>query len=230
MIHDEHPHEGVLSRELRDAVSDFTVHERPALEAIVARGRVYRRRQRGGLASIAVAAAAGALALALTGFHTASPRSTTSTKSTGGKPGTIRTASFTLVSYANGKAKLTLNNRQVFNPSALRRALAHDGIPALVKTDVYCVSNPAAPDPNEIGVLSMPRGFGRPGLPLRKATGSPNPSLGRLINHTIAVIDPAKLPVGTEIAFDYAPGEHLLAVDLVYVRSHTCRSGQPPVG
>ena len=47
-------------------------------------------------------------------------------------PHTLRTSAFTLVSYANGKAKLTLTNSEVFDPPVLRRALAHDGIPALV--------------------------------------------------------------------------------------------------
>jgi hypothetical protein len=151
------------------------------------------------------------------------------------KPRTIRSAAFTLVSYANGTAKLTLTNSQLFDPTALQRALATEGIPARVKSDVYCSSDPAPPDPNSLGVLST-----RP--PLKSAAGlppsaarpklykphTPRPSLGRLINRTVTVINRTKMPSGTELAFDYAPGAHLLSVNLVYTSSHTCRSGQPP--
>lgn len=217
--------------ELRDALTHLDVPERPPLAAIVERGRKQRRRQRGRLASVGIAAiaAGGVLALGLTGIHNAAPRSKQS------NPRTLRTTAFTLVSYANGKVKLTLTNSQVFDPPVLRRALAHDGIPALVRRDVYCYSTPAPPDPNGIGVLSirprskMPVGFA-PAKALLKLYGqhTPRPDLKALINHTVTVIDPAKMPAGTELAFDFAPGEHLLAVDLVYTKSHVCRSGQAP--
>jgi hypothetical protein len=234
MIHDEHPNDGILIRELRDALSDLPVRERPPLEAIINRGRLHRRRQRGGLASLSiVAVAAGAaLLLGLTGAHSAAPSTTTSTQRGGTTPGTIKTAAFTLVSYTNGTVKLILTNAQLFDPVALRRALARDGIPALVESDVYCSSAPAPPDPNSVGVLSTrPRlpGLG-PSKHLLKPhmATTPHPSLGRLINHTVTVIDRAKMPSGTELAFDYAPAEHLLSVNLVYTNSHSCRSGQPP--
>jgi hypothetical protein len=125
----------------------------------------------------------------------------------------------------------------VFDPRKLRQALAKDGIPALVKRDVYCYSEPAPRDPNSLGVLSIrphllsPSGFA-PAKALLKLyrRQTPRPDLKALINHTVTVIDPAKMPTGTELAFDYAPGEHLLAVDLVYTKSHTCRSGEAPAG
>lgn len=234
MTHDEYSDDGILVEELRGALSDLTVRERPALEAIVDRGRRQRRRRRGRLASVGLAAvvAGGVLALGLAGVHNGAPISTTSKQN---NRGTIRTAAFTLVSYANGKAKLTLTDSQVFDPPVLRRALAQDGIPALVRRDVYCYSTPAPPDPSEIGVLSVrprlntPVGLA-PAKALLKLYGPhrPHPDLKALINHTVTVIDPAKMPAGTELAFDYAPGEHLLAVDLVYTNSHVCRSGRPP--
>jgi hypothetical protein len=76
MIHDQHPNDGVLIRELREALSDLPVRERPPLEAIVDRGRMHRRRQRRGLASLSiVAVAAGvALVLGLTGAHSGASR------------------------------------------------------------------------------------------------------------------------------------------------------------
>ena len=220
--------------ELRDSLTRLDVPERPPLAAIVERGRKQRRRQRGRLASVGVAAIAvgGVLALGLTGIRNAPPGGTTSKLSS---PPTLRTKAFTLVSYSDGKVKLTLTNSQVFNPPVLRRALAHDGIPALVKSDVYCYSTPAPPDPNGIGVLSTrprlkkPLGLA-PAKPLLKLyrQHTPPPDLKALINHTVTVINPAKMPAGTELAFSYAPGEHLLAVNLVYTNSHVCRSGQAP--
>jgi hypothetical protein len=220
--------------ELRDSLSHLDVPERPALAAIVERGRKQRRRQRRRLAGVGVAAVAagGVLALGLSGLHNAAPRSTIGKHS---NPHTLRTSAFTLVSYANGKAKLTLTNSQVFDPPVLRRALAHDGIPALVRKDAYCYSTPAPPDPNGIGVLSIrprsktPAGFApAKGLLKLYRHHRPPPDLQALIDHTVTVINPAKMPAGTELAFAYAPGEHLLAVDLVYTNSHVCRRGQPP--
>lgn len=220
--------------ELRDSLTHLDVPERPPLPVIVERGRKRQRRERGRLASVGIAAiaAGGVLALGLTGLHTAAPTSTTSQPR---NPRTLRTTAFTLVSYANGKVKLTLTNSQVFDPPVLRRALAHDGIPALVGRDVYCYSTPSPPDPSGIGVLSTrprlksPVGFA-PAKALLKLYGqhAPRPDLKALINHTVTVINPAKMPAGTELAFSYAPGEHVLAVDLVYTKSHVCRSGQPP--
>jgi hypothetical protein len=234
MTRDEYSEDGILVQELRDALSGLGVRERPALEGIVDRGRRQRRRRRGRLASVGLAAlaAGGVLAFGLAGVHNGAPISTTSKQN---NRDTIRTAAFTLVSYADGKAKLTLTNSQVFDPPVLRRALAHAGIRALVRRDVYCYSTPAPPDPNGIGVLSVrphlpaPKGFA-PARPLLKRyrPQEPHPDLKALINHTVTVIDPAKMPAGTELAFDYAPGEHLLAVDLVYTNSHVCRSGRPP--
>jgi hypothetical protein len=234
MTHDRYCDDAIVVEELRDALSGLTVRERPSLAEIVDRGRRQQRRRRGRLAGVGLAAVAagGVLAFGLAGVHNGAPISTTS------KPnsrGTVRTAAFTLVSYADGKAKLTLTNSQVFDPPALRRALARDGIAALVRRDVYCYSTPAPPDPNALGVLSIrphlltPNGFA-PAKALLKMfrPHEPRPSLKALINHTVTVIDPAKMPAGTELAFDYAPNEHLLAVDLVYVKSHVCRSGQAP--
>lgn len=232
MIHDEHPSNGVLTQKLRDALLDLNVRARPPLEAIVDRGRAHRRRQTGGLATLGVLAvvASGALVLGLTGIHNAT-RKTPSTQIASVSPGAIRTAAFTLVSYTNGTVKLTLTNSQVFDPTELRRALANDGIPALVKRNIYCSSDPAPPDPNAIGVLSttLPPGFPHArGFLKPQMAHTPRLNMRPLINHTVTVIDHKKMPSGTELAFDYAPGQHLLSVNLVYTNSHTCRSGQPP--
>ena len=237
MIDDEYPNDGVLIRELREALSDLTVRERPPLEAIVNRGRTLRRRQRGGLAGLGVVAVAAgcALVLGLTGVHRAPSTSATPKERVRANADTIRTAAFTLVSYTNGTAELTLTNKQVFDPPELQRALARAGIPALVKSNVYCSSDPASPDPNAIGVLAtrpplkLPPGLPRTkGLFKPQTANTPRLNMKLLFNHTVTVINPKKMPPGTELAFDYAPGRHLLSVNLVYTNSHTCRSGLPP--
>ena len=51
---------------------------------------------------------------------------------------------------------------QMLDPATLQQALTQHGIPALVKTGTYCSSNPAAPDPVSIGVLSIQPPAGPP--------------------------------------------------------------------
>src|SRR5580698_9735237 len=104
------------------------------VEAILAKGRSRRHRRRLVQLSAAVAAS-GALALGVaTVIGSGSPAPA---------PGTVRTAAFTLARNVNGTASLTLNQDQVFDPTTLQRALAHDGIPALVHIGTYCKSTPA---------------------------------------------------------------------------------------
>ena len=121
-------------RELRDSLSGVAMPERPRLEAITARGRARRRHRLSAVAGLSVAGAAAgtALALGLTGVLGPAPA-----------PGTIRTASFTLVSNANGTATLTLNPKELLDPAALQSDLAQYGIPAKVTTGSFCSSDPA---------------------------------------------------------------------------------------
>ena len=108
--------------------------------------------------------------------------------------GTIRTAAFTLTRNANGTDTLTLGNSQVLDPAALQQALAQHGIPALVKTDTSCWSNPALPGPASIGVLTVERPDGTP------VPSGPHPVS---IDHDVTVINPAAMPAGTELFFGY---------------------------
>ena len=84
-------------------------------------------------------------------------------------PGTIRTAAFTLARNANGTASLKLNQDQTFDPAALQQALARDGIPALVQTDIFCTSTPAPPSS---GVVSIELPDGSP-VPVHRAPVAP---------------------------------------------------------
>ena len=124
-------------------------------EQIVSRSRAIRARgHRRVAACLTAVAAAGSvvLGLGLSGAHGAAPNGGTGTIH---RTGTIRTAAFTLTRNANGTDTLTLTNSQIFDPAAFQQALAQHGIPALVKTGTYCTSNPPAPDPASIGVLSL---------------------------------------------------------------------------
>lgn len=208
-----HPGDGDVSRALRDSVSGADVPARPPLETITARGRAHQRRRITGTASLGAAgvAAGAALALSLTGAPGSSPA-----PAPGGGTGTIRTAAFTLTRNANGTDTLRLNMREMFNPAELQRALQRDGIPALVKTDVACTSDPAYPQPHDIGVLNIERPDGQPvGL---STPGHPVP----IPPDAVEVINPARMPAGSELYFDYIT--HGLTSSLINARSYTCHA------
>ena len=122
--------DGAELRELRHSLSGVAMPERPRLEAITARGRARRRHRLSAVAGVSVAAAAGtALALGLTGVL-----------GPAGAPGTIRTASFTLLSNSNGTATLTINPKELLDPAALQSDLTQYGIPAKVTSGSFCSS------------------------------------------------------------------------------------------
>jgi hypothetical protein len=232
MNHDEHPNDSTLTRELRDSLSELAAPERPPLAAITNRGRAHQRRRLAGFAGLGGAglAVGTALALGLTGVLGAAPARSTGTIRTAAparSTGTIRTAAFTLTRNANGTDTLTLTNSQMFDPAALQRALARHGIRALVKTGTYCSSNPAAPDPGSIGVLTVQLANGTP-LP------KPSPAVKTVVPANfvpadiVTVINPAAMPSGTELFFGYFNSDHGLFFDLIYTSSYTCSNGQPP--
>ena len=230
----EHPNDSTLTRELRHALSELAAPERPPLAAITNRGRAHQRRRLTGFAGLGVAAGT-ALALGLTGVLGAAPArsaGTTRTAAPARSAGTTRTAAFTLTSNANGTDTLILTHSQMFDPAALQQALAQHGIPALVKTGTYCWSNPAAPDPSSIGVLSIRPPF-KPQPPHGGTVLVPSnlkPSTRNwIVDHTVTVINPAAMPSGTELYFGYVNSGHALFLDLIYTRSFTCNNGpQPP--
>jgi hypothetical protein len=241
---DERPDDSVLTRELRDSLSELPAPGRPPLAAITSRGRAHQRRRLAGFAGLGVTSAATgtALALGLTGILSAAPAGSaaaTGTAATARGTGTVRTVAFTLTRNANGTDTLTLTHSQLFDPAALQQALAQHGIPALVKTGAYCWSTPAAPNPVSLGVLSIRPPVKPPELavpapghlkPGAVKPGDLNPSdRNRIIDHTVTVINPAAMPSGTELFFGYFNSDHALFFDLIYTRSYTCSSGpQPP--
>jgi hypothetical protein len=230
MSRDEHPDGGSLTRELRDSLSELAVPGRPPLAAIISRGRRHQRRRRARFAGLGVTGAAAAivLALGLTGIPGTAPARST---------GTIQTEGFSLTSYANGI--VALNLRQLFDPAALQRALARDGIRALVRAGAFCSSSPAVPSPATAAVLSVPAptepkrlaaaGHGSPGLiesallPVKPSDLAPG-----VADVLTAVINPAAMPPGTELFVGYFNSDATVFIGLIYTRSHTCRGAQQP--
>jgi hypothetical protein len=200
-------------------------------EQIVSRSRAIRASGHRRLAAcITTVAAAGSvvLGLGLSGTPGAAPSGGTGTiRGTDTAPGTgtIRTAAFTLTRNANGTDTLTLTMSQMLDPAVLQRALAQDGIRALVKTGIYCWSSPAAPDPASIGVLSV-RLPVKPSHVMVPAPSGPAPSeLKQIAARTVTVINPAAMPSGTELFFGYSSSIHALSTSLVYTSSYTCSNG-----
>ena len=198
-------------------------------EQIVSRSRAIRARGHRRVATCLTAvAAAGSvvLGLGLSGAHGAAPNGGTGTIN---RTGTIRTAAFTLTRNANGTDTLTLTNSQIFDRAAFQQALAQHGIPALVKTGTYCTSNPPAPDPASIGVLSLRAPAPQP--PRGGVFSNLTPSeMNRIAAGTRTVINPAAMPTGTELFFSYVNSGHALFFDLIYTSSYTCSNALPPGG
>jgi len=216
MNDDEHPGDSAVTAELVDSLADVAVPERPPLAAITGRGRVYRRRRLACFAGLggATAAVVIALALGLAGVFGAAPTRT----------GSAQTAAFTLTSYTNGTVSLKLS--QVFDPAALQRALGQHGIPALVKTDTYCSSNPAVPAPVGRRVLSIPRGI--PDI-VQSGNWPVKPSqLAPSVDPTTMVLDPAAMPSGTELFIGNFDLGHTIFGAVIYTSSHTCINGEQP--
>lgn len=213
-VHDEMSDSEVL-RTAADVLSAIPVAEPPDAEAVMARGRA-RRRHHGatlGLASTTAAAAvAVSLAAALGGSPASAPRA-----------GTIQTTAFTLAENANGTVTLTLTQGQMFDSSVLQRALARDGIPALVKIGTFCGSYPAVPwaDARAVWSVRLPDG-----------TRVPEATLGHqqpIPPDAVDVINPAAIPAGTELFFDYVNHDQTLIGDpLIYTSSYSCIKGSPP--
>ncbi len=117
----------------------------------------------------------------------------------------------------------------MLDPAALQRALAQAGIPALVKIGSTCSSNPAAPDPGRLGVLSIRPPVQPPRLAMPVPSNFKPSDLNRIIDHTVTVINPAKMPSGTELFFGYFNSDHAIFFDLIYpAPTPAARVSRPP--
>jgi hypothetical protein len=197
------------------------VHLEQPVSTIHARARDHRlRRGLAGLAGVATAGLALSLGLALAAGGS-------SGASRAKAPGSIRTASFTLVSHHNGTATLTINTCSTASPpgmcmsnldvlldtTALQNDLQQDGIPALVTSGNFCSSDPApAGFWQVVGGITDPKN-----IPKGQAVAFP-PTI---------TFNPAAIPAGTELSIGVLPpssGRQVVAFGLIDANSHTCTS------
>lgn len=202
--------DGPELRELRDSLSALATPERPRLEAILARGGAHRRRRRATLTSMSVVGVAVAVAVTLAVSGTSKSSRTLST---------VRTPSFTLVSYTDGTAKLTLNPAELLDPAQLQSDFAKHGIPAKVTSGSYCTSNPEpagfAQAVSGPGAGTSQQGEGGP--------SGPQPTI---------TINPSQIPAGTELTVGYfqlPTGEQQANFSLMNSDSYTCTSTPPDI-
>jgi hypothetical protein len=207
-VHDELSDNEVL-RAASKSLSALPMARPPDVGAIMARGRRRRRHRLSGVAALSVAAAGTALVLGLTGvLGPASARA----------PGTIRTASFTLVSNSNGTATLTINPNELLDAAALQNDLNQDGIPAMVTSGSFCSSDPA------------PTGFSQV-VSFYPPPTSAFAQQQKGVHPTIA-FSPAAMPAGTKLSFgvfQLDSGRQQADFELINVSSYTCTS-TPPQG
>jgi hypothetical protein len=207
-VHDEMSDTEVL-RAAAKSLSALPMASPPDVAAIMARGRMRRRHRISGAAGVLVAAAGTALVLGLTGVL--GPASALA-------PATIRTASFTLVSNANGTATLTINVNELLDAAALQNDLHQDGVPAMVTSGSFCSSDPA------------PAGFSQ------VVSFDSQPSTSGFAQrqkevHPTITFRPAAMPAGTELSFgvfQLSSGRQQADFELINTSSYTCTNTPPP--
>lgn len=165
------PNDGAVLRAVHDAFSGLPMPAAPRLEAITARGRARRRRRRRlAGASVAGAGACAALAVGLAASQ-AGP-------APGNYAPAAQLAAFTVTSGSGNTTTLTLRKGMVASPSAVRRALAEHGIPAVVTIGKVC-HTAAYPGGNLRNVVTPLGGFPRHAPPsMRRLV--PRPADGHL--------------------------------------------------
>lgn len=234
----ENPNDNQVTRELHFALGELALPTPPQLAAIIGRSRA-RRHERlvAVIAGLSIVAIFVGTTLALTLTATLQPSSVSSTGAIHGatprvsarpaKPethlGTIQTASFILTGNTNGTDTLTLTMNEVLDAPVLQRALAEHGIPAIVKTGIYCSSTPPAPDPVKAGVLSIRLASGPPKM-VPVGSGLTPEDLKEIAARTATLINPSALPAGTELFFGYSTTFRAVFTDLIYTDSYSCSS------
>jgi hypothetical protein len=162
-----------------------------------------RRRLAAGITA-AAASAAVVLGLGLSGVFGSSPAHATRA---------IRTAAFTLTSYSDGTATLSLHPGELLNPSQLQSDFAQYGIPAKVTSGSYCTSDPE------------PAGFSQ-------AVTGPGGGNWTPQDPPTMTIDPSQIPSGTELSVGYFPGvdggtRQQANMSLINTDSYTCSTTPP---
>jgi hypothetical protein len=196
-------------RDLRDSLDGIELlPPPPPLAAIAARGRSHRRQRHSGVAGLVVAGAAAGAALTVAlagGAGTGNDALPALKPGRSHPPRKIATASYTLISDTNGKVKLTIDPRKLFNPARLQSDLARFGVPAKVTDGRFCTSDP---QPNGLSRIVTMR------------IGPPQ---------TIT-FDPSAIPARTELSFGRFPlklGAQMVAIALIDASSYTCSTIPP---
>ena len=208
MFDDDQLTESPELRELRDSMIHVAMPARPPLAAIEARGRAHRRHRHSGVAGLFVAGAAAGAALTVAlagGGSTSNDALPALTQGTSHPPREITTGSYTLISDTDGKVKLTIDPRKLFNPARLQSDLARFGIPAKVTDGRFCTSDPQPPGLSRIVTMRI-------GPPQR------------------ITFDPANIPAGTELSFGrfrLKLRAQMVTMALIDASSYTC-STRPP--
>lgn len=173
---------------VKNTLSDVQM-DRP-VEAIEDRGRA-RRRNRNLTGAVAggglVVAAALAVILPMSSHQPATTPAASGPLTGGGATASapaMEPAAFTVAAQRDGSVKLTLKPNKLLDPSALEKALAGAGIPAVVKAGVLCKPKGAElPEAKEVFGVETTIGTG---------AGSPEYDL---------VIKAAKMPKNSEVYF-----------------------------
>jgi hypothetical protein len=167
----------------------------------------HRRYAFAGLLAAVCAALAGIGYATSSGSHTPSPGRTTvpSASQTGGVH--IHLAAFSVDSNPGGTVTLTLTQGQIFDPNALRQALARAGVPALVTVGSVCTT----PYPSD----ALPRVLSR----------SPASH-----GHSITTITPSAIPAGEKLSIGYfaVPNGGGLHISLIPDNAHLTCTSTPP--
>ena len=179
--------------------------------------RPTRKRRRAAVAGLLVTGAVAGTALTL-GLFGVLGRAPVHGSIPASAPAAIHTASYTLASYTNGTVSLTINPKELFDPTALQSDLARYGIPAKVTAGSFCSSDPEPAGFSQV-VSVQPGGE----FTAQAGTGQ-QPTI---------TFDPSAIPAGAELSFgdfQLSTGQQLATVALIDTSSYTCTSTPPTAG
>ena len=179
--------------------------------------RPTRKRRRAGVAGLLVTGAVAGTALTL-GLFGVLGRAPVHGSIPASAPVAIHTGSYTLASYTNGTVSLTINPKELFDPTALQSDLARYGIPAKVTAGSFCSSDPEPAGFSQV-VSVQPGGE----FTAQAGTGQ-QPTI---------TFDPSAIPAGAELSFgdfQLSTGQQLATVALIDTSSYTCTSTPPTAG
>lgn len=179
--------------------------------------RPTRKRRRAGVAGLLVTGAVAGTALTL-GLFGVLGRAPVHGSIPASAPAAIHTGSYTLASYTNGTVSLTINPKELLDPTALQSDLARYGIPAKVTAGSFCSSDPEPAGFSQV-VSVQPGGE----FTAQAGTGQ-QPTI---------TFDPSAIPAGAELSFgdfQLSTGQQLATVALIDTSSYTCTSTPPTAG